>query len=97
METAIAAKNESSLDNLARIFGQEEANWLKYQIEMFWARTDPDAFEFTDNFRLCLIGDELSELFFVEQELSGCCGSYEIEFGPSPLFHTYKYGFNFGH
>ncbi len=79
----------------------DECLWLCEQISC-WHRehdvVDPTygpVYEYTDSFRLGVKGDEASEAAYT-QEMT-CCGSVDVEFGPSPKGVTYLYGFNHGH
>jgi hypothetical protein len=79
-------------------FGEDEYNWLRSKIDAMWEQLDTDGgFECVDNFRCCLKGHAQSVELYFEAMDQGCCGSYDTEFGVSPLGHTYGYGFNYGH
>lgn len=77
----------------------EDAVWLSAQIEVFWSvASEAEASDGSfDNFRVARAGDKDSEERFNEAESEGCCGCGGGVFGPSPLGHTYWYGFNYGH
>ncbi len=78
-------------------FGQVEGEWLADQIHDFWdaAAEQGDPYECVDSERTALKGDEGQEALY--DDAITCCGSCDVEFGPSPAGHTYKYGFNYGH
>jgi len=73
---------------------EADIEWLAWQITDFWAQNE---FEFVDNDRLAIKGDDSSARAYDFQVLSGCCGFHDVEFGPSPSGRMYLYGFNYGH
>ncbi len=86
--------------DVLRLFGQAEHDWLRAELDAWWMSQataefpDDEPFPCADNFRLALKGDEAS---YEEAVCNGCCGSVDIEVGPSPSGRTYLYGFNYGH
>ena len=86
------------MTELEQKFGTEEASFLAHEISAWIdANGGSDEFECSDNFRLCQVGDPIGESEYGEIRNSGCCGSVDIEIGPSPAGHFYHYGFNYGH
>ena len=87
------------LDPLFDLIGHEEANWLLDAVHAWWEENDPegDRYEYADNRRLALVGDEASQAVYDEMALEGCCGSMDVALGPSPAGRTYLFGFNYGH
>jgi len=87
------------LDHYLALFG-EDASWVEAQIKAFWDRAyaeagDDDPYPRMDCGRIARKGVQEQE---VEYEATrSCCGQVDVEFGPSPLGHTYMYGFNYGH
>lgn len=73
-----------------------EAVWLRVQLESFWQMPDNDL-ECVDNYRMCLRDEPTHEAAYEEAMDEGCCGSVDVQFGPSPLGRFYRYGFNYGH
>lgn len=89
------------IDTNAQRYGADE-NWLNCRINEFWADAaqdagDAEAYECSDNYRLACkqVEGEMSE--YEQAQFRGCCGSVDVEFGPSPEGKTYVYGFNYGH
>lgn len=78
-------------------YGPEEEAYLVEQIQNFWSNTEQGDFDCVDNIRLARQGavEECAE--YEETQRTGCCGSHDIVFGPSPNGHSYLYGFNYGH
>ena len=76
-------------------FGVEEAAFINNATNA-WFATEGE-FECSDNFRLCRIGDLAGEAEYEDARNDGCCGFIDIEIGPSPAGHKYRYGFNYGH
>lgn len=77
---------------------EADIDWLGGQVADFWS--DPDFqgdFECVDNNRIAIKGDDSSAAVYETQVMEGCCGSCDVEFGPSPSGLTYLYGFNYGH
>lgn len=75
-------------------YGQVEADFVRQAVQSFWTERSEE-FECTDNVRLRRSDESLDD--YEESERAGCCGSFSIEFGPSPGGFTYDYGFNYGH
>lgn len=78
----------------------EDAVWLKAEIDAWWeaeqaSAGDDQPYEFCDSFRLALKGNAEEEAAF--DAAVTCCGSVDVELGPSPLGNRYIYGFNHGH
>jgi hypothetical protein len=101
---AIKTADDSSpfdLEDVEDKFGTDEAKWLSDQIEKFWVESENEdgrsAYDCVDNYRLAIKGDQPSMNKFDEIDSRGCCGSANLEFGPSPNGQTYMYGFNYGH
>lgn len=75
--------------------GDEEAAWLQRQVAAFWDRAGD--YECVDNTRLARSGDPAEVCAYEAAREGGCCGSEDVELGPSPRGHVYLYGFNHGH
>lgn len=79
-------------------FGVDEAAFIQRETSAwFEANGGYEEFECSDNFRLCRVGDFDGEDEYEAARNDGCCGSVDIEIGPSPAGHKYRYGFNYGH
>ena len=82
-------------------FGTLESEWVHDRIANWWMTAEDDEgrpeFEYIDNERLMIIGDEATEDVYEEAERMGCCGNHSVEFGPSPSGNKYVFGFNYGH
>jgi hypothetical protein len=86
------------MTELEQKFGVDEAAFLVREIDAWIdANGGPDEFDCADNFRLCRVGDSVGEAEYEETRNDGCCGSVDIEIGPSPAGHVYHHGFNYGH
>lgn len=86
------------MTELEQKFGVDEAAFLVREIgAWFEANGGSDEFDCSDNFRLCRVGDSDGEAEYETIRNDGCCGSVDIEIGPSPAGHTYRHGFNYGH
>ena len=94
----VAARPNGTLDvdDVEAQFGAEEAQWLSGELKKFWDSVDESDYENSDNFRMAIKGGP-SEAAYEDARADGCCGFSDIEIGPSPLGHTYLYGFNYGH
>lgn len=94
-------KSSFDLEDVETRFGPEEARWLSDQINKFWEESEEEDggsyYENADNYRLAIKNDKPSMDAFDEIDSHGCCGSANLEFGPSPNGQTYMYGFNYGH
>lgn len=84
-------------------FGQSEVEWLAEEIRAWMENNDPDEreYECADNFRLSQANRDTTfvavDYEYDKIRRNGCCGSEDIQFGPSPDGHTYVFGFNYGH
>ncbi len=76
--------------------GQAEADWLRRQVVGFWDDAG-NSFDGVDNVRIACVDDHDEYVAYEDAISDGCCGSNDMEFGPSPAGRTYRYGFNFGH
>jgi hypothetical protein len=86
-------------DPLFERIGYAETNWVHAAIHRWRRENDPngDRFEYSDNTRIAIKGDLGSELVYEDRRDAGCCGSVDVELGPSPTGRTYLFGFNYGH
>jgi hypothetical protein len=82
-----------------KIPGMPEADidWLGAQIADFWSKPENEDYDNTDNNRIAIKDDPTSCAVYDDDAGNGCCGSCDVEFGPSPSGRTYLYGFNYGH
>lgn len=87
------------MSKLTAQFSAEEAAFVQAAIEAWHEKNDPEGneFECCDNWRLCRVGDTVGEAEYEEQQRTGCCGSIDTQFGPSPGGFHYNFGFNYGH
>jgi len=74
-----------------------EGDWLHRQVSDFWDKPENQDLECVDNGRVCDEGIPEEAAAYRELQESGCCGSCDVTFGPSPTGRTYSYGFNYGH
>ncbi len=70
------------------------ANWWQSQED---ENGGHDYYEYADNFRYAVKGDEGQMMTYEAVQRHGCCGFHDDEFGPAPSGKTYLYGFNYGH
>lgn len=84
-------------ETLGAKYGREEGLWLVQATAGFWAEAEDGEYECVDNHRLALVGEASDEAEYDEAARTGCCGSVDVELGPSPSGRTYRYGFNHGH
>lgn len=72
-----------------------ECEWLRSQMERIEAEFADEPC--VDNFRLADKSVDSQVRAYDDAVATGCCGSFDTEFGPSPGGRTYLWGFNYGH
>jgi len=96
--TLFATRSDEFSQMISSAFGADEARWFNEEVTRAWDQIDADGgADYSDNFRMALMGDAEAEAAYFEAQSNGCCGSMEHAFGPSPAGKIYLYGFNYGH
>ncbi len=64
-------------------------------IDQMGSDEDHDINDYSDNWRICRVGNENEEKLYMISELNGCCGSFDGNFEIDGI--KIRFGFNFGH
>ena len=67
-------------------------------IQTWWETNDPDQtnYEYADNTRYAILGNQEQEQAYEDIRKEGCCGSCDVEI-QLPDGSTLLFGFNYGH
>ncbi len=65
-------------------------------VAAFWEAAGEDSYEFSDNYRYAIPGDEKSCDEYEQSRAAGCCGFFDTELTCSDG-STIMFGFNYGH